>query len=192
MPQELEGSGLHHPRVMSRSLPHLTPSTITSSLSHTLSFRRSLQHAHDLLAHDEYLAYDVPWQSGGSTQIPPLTGYEPKLIETKAIEPEDLEPTKFELDRNLGAGPYQTQERLMRSDFQNPITEDMDEFGKVVAEMSYIQSQMHSDYDSVESKVEKTVNHFGYQLHRGNLLHCYRREEQVQSVLKLISQKASC
>ena len=38
----------------------------------------------------------------------------------------------------------------MRSDFQNPITEDMDEFGKVVAEMSYIQSQMHSDYHSVE------------------------------------------
>ena len=27
----------------------------------------------------------------------------------------------------------------------------MDEFGKVGAEMSYIQSQMHSDYDSAES-----------------------------------------
>ena len=39
----------------------------------------------------------------------------------------------------------------MRSNFQNPITEDMDSFGKVGAEMSYIQSQMHSDYDSAES-----------------------------------------
>ena len=39
----------------------------------------------------------------------------------------------------------------MRSDFQNPIAEDMDEFGKVGAEMSYIQSQMHSVYDSAES-----------------------------------------
>ena len=39
----------------------------------------------------------------------------------------------------------------MRNNFQNPITEDMDEFGKVGAEMSYIQSQMHSDYDSAES-----------------------------------------
>ena len=39
----------------------------------------------------------------------------------------------------------------MRNNFQNPIIEDMDEFGKVGAEMSCIQSQMHSDYDSAES-----------------------------------------
>ena len=29
-------------------------------------------------------------------------------------------------------------------------TEDVDEFGKVGAEMSHFQSQMHSDYDSAE------------------------------------------
>ena len=74
-----------------------------------------------------------------------LTVHEPKLIETEAIEPEDLEPKKSELNRNLGADPYQIQERLMRSNFLNPITENMDEFGKVGAEMSYIQPQMHSD-----------------------------------------------
>ena len=34
---------------------------------------------------------------------------------------------------------------------RNSITEDVDEFGKVGAETSYIQSQMHSDYDSAES-----------------------------------------
>ena len=34
---------------------------------------------------------------------------------------------------------------------QNPITEDVDEFGKVGAEMSYIQSYMPSDSDSAES-----------------------------------------
>ena len=39
----------------------------------------------------------------------------------------------------------------MRDNYQNPIVEDMDEFGKVGAEMSYIQSQLHSDYDSAES-----------------------------------------
>ena len=50
-------------------------------------------------------------------------------IDTEAIEPEDLEPRRTELDRNLGTD----------------ITEDMDEFGKVGAEMSYFQSQMHSD-----------------------------------------------
>ena len=41
------------------------------------------------------------------------------------IEPEDLEPRRIELDTGL--------------------------FGKVGAEMSYIQSQMQSDYDSAES-----------------------------------------
>ena len=95
---------------------------------------------------------EVPRQSGGSTRIPSLTGYEPKSVETKvieteAIEPEDLEPRKIELDRNLGTDPYQSQERFMRHFF----TEGVDEFGKVGAETSYLQSQMHSDYDSAES-----------------------------------------
>ena len=101
---------------------------------------------------DPYTPCDVPRQSGGPTQIPSLTGYEPKLVEnkafdTEAIEPEDLEPRSIELDRNLGTDPYQRQERFMRNSF----TEDMDEFGKVGAEMSYLQSQVHSDYDSAES-----------------------------------------
>ena len=132
---------------------------------------------------------DVARQSGGSTKNPSLTGYEPKSVEiqsidTDAIEPEDLEPRKIELERNLGKDPYQIQERLTRSDFPNPITKDTDEFGKVGAEMSHIQSQMRSDYDSAESTAEsdlevgelrkmlasqlylKTVNHLGYQLHR--------------------------
>ena len=71
------------------------------------------------------------------------------MIEPKAIEPEDLE-----LDRNLGTDPYQIQERSMGNNYQNRIAEDMDEFGKVGAEMSYIQSQMHSGYDSAESIAE--------------------------------------
>ena len=33
----------------------------------------------------------------------------------------------------------------------NPIAEDTDEFGKVGAETSYFQSQMHSECDSEES-----------------------------------------
>ena len=70
-----------------------------------------------------------------------------KDIETEAIEPEDLEPRRIELDRNLGTDPYQRQERVVR----NSIAEDMDQFGKVGAEMSCIQSQMHSDYDSADS-----------------------------------------
>ena len=56
---------------------------------------------------EPFIPCDVPRQSGGSTQIPSLTGYEPKSVEnkafdTEAIEPEDLEPRRIELDRNLG------------------------------------------------------------------------------------------
>ena len=38
-------------------------------------------------------------------------------------------------------------------------------------------------------EVEKTMNPIECQSHWGNLLHCYRREEQVQSVLKLITRE---
>ena len=84
---------------------------------------------------DPYLPCDVPRQSGGSTHIPFLTGYEPKsvetnAIETEAVEPEDLEHRRIEFDRNLGTDPYQIQERFMRNIYPNPITEDVDEFGK--------------------------------------------------------------
>ena len=41
-------------------------------------------------------------------------------------------------------------------------------------------------------RMEKTLNPLECQSHRRNLLHCYRREEQVQSVLKLILGKAWC
>ena len=39
-------------------------------------------------------------------------------------------------------------------------------------------------------KIEKTVNPLECQSHQGNLLHCYRREEHVQSVVELIPEKA--
>ena len=95
---------------------------------------------------------DVPRQSGGSTQIPSLTGYDLKSVEFKnidaeAIELEDLDPRRIDLQKNLGTDPYQIQARFMR----NSITEDMDEFGKFGAKTSYLQSQTHSDYDSAES-----------------------------------------
>ena len=70
-----------------------------------------------------------------------------KVIDTEAIEPEDLEPTRIELDRNLGADPYHIHERFMGS----LLLKMWDGFGKVGTEASYLQSQMHSDYDSAES-----------------------------------------
>ena len=67
------------------------------------------------------------------------------------IESEDLEPRKIELDRNLGTDPFQTQERITGNNYQNPTSEDMDELGKIGEKQSYIQSQMHFDYDPAES-----------------------------------------
>ena len=66
-----------------------------------------------------YIPCDVPRQSDGSTQILSLTGYEPKSVEinaidTEAIEPEDFENRRIELERNFGT--------------------DVAEFGKVGAE----------------------------------------------------------
>ena len=39
----------------------------------------------------------------------------------------------------------------MGYNYQNSIIEDMDEFGKVGVEKSYVQSRIHSDDDSAES-----------------------------------------
>ena len=90
---------------------------------------------------------------------------------------------------------------------RNSIAEDMYEFGKVGAEMSHLQSQMHSDSDSAESIADS--NREGGELRKmlASPLYMQSREdcessripiapekpaallhgeEQVQSVLKLI------
>ena len=127
---------------MSRSLAHLTIAHLTlttsaGSLSPTTPIFQSFLPSHPSpLAHDPYTLRDSRW-SGGSTQIP--------------IEPEDFEPRRIELDRNLGTEPYETQERMMVDNYQNPIIEDQDEFGKVGVELSHLQSKIHSDYESAAS-----------------------------------------
>ena len=91
------------------------------------------------------------------------------------------------------------QERFLR----NSLTEEMDEFGKVGADTSYFQSQMHSDFDSAESiadsdledgelrkcwlhhcicKVEKTMNPLECQSHWRNLLHCFHLEAKIREI----------
>ena len=111
-----------------------------------------------LSEHDEHLGpaershNDDLRQSGGFTQTVTPTGYEPKIIETnvidaEAINPEDLEPRRIELQRNFWTDPYQIHEKFVRSS----LTGDMKEFRKVGADMSYFQSQMHSEYNSAES-----------------------------------------
>ena len=79
----------------------------------------------------------------------------------------------MEQDRDLGTDQYQKTGILMRNNFQNPIAEDMEEFGKVGAEISHIQSQMHSKYNSAESIADQD-------LEDGELLHhCICRVEEI-------------
>ena len=129
------------------------------------------------LVHDPYSPCEVPRQSGGSTQIPSLAGYEPKAIETEAIEPEDLEPKRIELHRNLGTDPYQIQDRFMGSNYQNLIAEEKDEFEKVGAEMSCIQSLMHPDYDSADSIADSDLE--DGELRKMLASHCIYRVEVI-------------
>ena len=63
----------------------------------------------------------------------------------------DPQPRRIELDQNIGTDPYQIPERILGDDYQNLITEDTEETGKVGADMAYVQSRIHSNYDSAES-----------------------------------------
>ena len=112
-----------HVSCMFHSLPHLTLTTSTSSLS-PFSFSSPIfptvsPSQTSTMNLNPCIPCDGPRQSCGSTQIPSLTGYEPKteefnVIDAEAINPEDLEPRRIELDRNFGTEPNQIQERSMR------------------------------------------------------------------------------
>ena len=83
-----------HPRVMSHSLPHLTLTTSTSSLSpisSTLIFPTVSPSQTSPMILNPYIPCDGPRQSGGSIQIPSLTGYEPKSVEFKDIDTEAID-----------------------------------------------------------------------------------------------------
>ena len=65
---------------------------------------------------------------------------------------------------------------------QNPIAEDMDEFGKVGVDMSYIQSQMHSDLTqrkALQSRILKMENNEKCWFH-----YCKYRGERIMNLLE--------
>ena len=149
---------------MSRTLPHLTLTTSTSSLSPISStspiFPTVSPSQTSLMILNPKIPCDVPRQSGGSTQIPFPTGYEPKSVEftkidAEAIEPEDLKPGRIELDSNLGTDPYQIQEGFMR----NSLTEDIDEFGKVGAETSHRCIPITTQRRALQTRILKMENY---------------------------------
>ena len=132
---------------------------------------------------------------------------ETNVIDAEAINPEDLEPRSIELDGNLATDPYQIHERFVRSS----LTEDMMKLEKLVPmcltsghrcipntiQRKAVQTRVlkMENYEKCWLHyciciIEKIVNPLECHLHRRNLLHCYRKEKQVQSVLKLIQEKA--
>ena len=107
------------------SLPYLSNLTVVLSHTHKLVDARSI---HTLRR------FTAAWRIFGN----PISHrfFEPKRIELDTL-----------LDRNLEVEHQDlTQDRIMGDDYQNPITEDTDEFGKIgVKSLSYNQSQIHSD-----------------------------------------------
>ena len=97
--QELQSSALHifvSPKPLSstcvsRPLPHRTLTTSTSSLSPisstSLAFPTSSPLHTGPMILVPYFPCDVPRQSGGSTQIPSLTGNEPKSVRSTPSTP---------------------------------------------------------------------------------------------------------
>ena len=84
----------------------------------------------------------------------------PKRSRPKRSSPKTSSPEELSLTGILGQIRIKCKKDL-RNSYQNPVAEDMDEIGKVGAEMSYIQSQMHSDYDSAESTADSDVEDGG-------------------------------
>ena len=94
-----------HPRVMSRSLPRLTLTTSTSSLSPASSVFPPFSPSQSC----PIQIYPATIHGGVADplKIPSPTGHEPKVIQSN-----DLEPGRTELDRNLGSDLHQTLERI--------------------------------------------------------------------------------
>ena len=92
----------------------------------------------------------------------------------------DLEP-RSELGRNLGTDPYQMPEGLLGDHFQNPVTEDAEEIGKVGVEMPYVQSRIHSDYDSAESIAHSDLEDGELRKMLASPLHVHGRGENDDS-----------
>ena len=137
-------------------LPHLPHNTSARSLSLTSPvFRPSSPSLPcPTLTHSglDFETLRDPRLSGGCTKSASPTGYEPKMTQS-----DDFEPRRIELDRNIGTDPYQIPERILGDDYQNPITKDTEETGNFDIDMPYVQSRIHSGYDSAEINADSDL-----------------------------------
>ena len=147
-----------HPRAIFQMLPHLPHNTSTRSLSPTSTIFRpyfpSLSCSTSAPSGlDQDTLRDPRW-SGRYTKSASPTRDEPKLIQS-----DDYELQGIELDRNIGTDAYQIPERILGDDCQNLITEYTEETGKFGVDMPYVQSRIHTDYDSAESIADSDLEH---------------------------------
>ena len=65
------------------------------------------------------------------------------------MQSDDFKPRRIEMDRNPWKNQDLSRERILGDDHQNPII--WMKLTKVGVEMLYVQSRIHSNYDSAES-----------------------------------------
>ena len=151
----------HLPFTTSTSSSSLTlPSTTQEHAAQSVQQEQLRENFVDEKRHQRPVCRDQQ-QIGGKPRHTTPTGYELKALETKSIEtgaysedPEELEPKRIEPDKSLQTDLYQLceiQERFMEEDHPAPVTDEVEEFGKIGDKQPYIQSQMHFDYDSAKA-----------------------------------------
>ena len=186
---------LHVPCLIPCRTWHWPQAQVLSHLPHQ-SFRHSHQHTRDLW----YTIHIYPAKFHGRV-ADQHKSYRSQVMSPRRLRPKPSRPKRSSLktsspeELRLGGDPYQIQERFMRNNCQNPIAEDVDEFGKVGAEMSTSSLPIMTQRKALQTpilkmenyekfwlhhctyRVEWIVNHLEYQLLRGNLLQRYRRSK---------------
>ena len=76
----------------------------------------------------------------------PLKSHLPQVMSPKWSSPTTLSLEELSLTGILGQICIKPRQEFAGDDYQNPVTEDMEEFGQVGVEMPYIQSKIHSDH----------------------------------------------
>ena len=143
-----------HPRVMSRSLPHLTLTTSTSSLSLTSPILQSSSSTHpSLLSHDPWIHSDDSRRSCGSSDLPQVTS--PK---------ESSSTGNLEVEHQ-----DHTRDRIMGDDYHSPIEIWMNLEKWVLSRCpttSHWYTQLTIQQKALLTRTSKTNNYVKCWLHR--------------------------
>ena len=113
-------------------------------------------------------------------------GYEPKIMEmdvdAEAISPEDLEPRRIELDRNLGTDPYHIHERVV----QLKIWRNSE---KLVPMCLTSSQRCIPEYDSTESIADSDLEDGELRIMLASPLHLQNREDYESSRMPIATVK---